>query len=195
LIAFELTHNTSMRPLDERDADELYALIEVNRAHLARWMPWAERQTSADTLAFIRSTRRQLAAEAGMQLAIVEGGQIVGVAGFHTIDRIRRSSSIGYWLGEQAQGKGIMSAAVSTLIEHGFSVWKLARIEIRAAVGNARSRALIERLGLREEGVLTKAERVGDKLLDQAVYAITPDEWDAAQRERVQAGHTPLSAS
>ena len=41
--------------LDEHDLGELHALIERNRARLARWIHWAQGQTEADTLAFIQS--------------------------------------------------------------------------------------------------------------------------------------------
>ena len=49
--------------------------------------------------------------------------------------------------------------------------------EIRAAVGNARSRALPQRLGFREEGILREAERVGDAYLDVVVYSVLASEW------------------
>jgi RimJ/RimL family protein N-acetyltransferase len=41
---FDLPDGRLLRPLDESDAAELYALIEANRAHLARWMAWAARR-------------------------------------------------------------------------------------------------------------------------------------------------------
>ena len=57
------------------------------------------------------------------------------------------------------------------------SVWELNRIEIRAAVGNARSRAIPERLGFKQEGTLREAERVGDAYLDAVVYSMLGSEW------------------
>jgi hypothetical protein len=30
-----------VRPLETEDADEVHALLEANRSHLARWLPWA----------------------------------------------------------------------------------------------------------------------------------------------------------
>ena len=75
-----------------------------------------------------------------------------------------------------------MTRAVAALIEHAVSACDLNRIEIRAAVGNARSRAIPQRLGFQEEGTLREAERVGGAYLDIVVYSLLRSEW--ALRER-----------
>lgn len=161
-----------LRLLEERDAHELYAVIEANRDHLARWMPWAAGQTLQDTLTFIRRTRKQLASNDGFQTAVIEGGRIVGVIGFHGVSWQNRSTGVGYWLAASAQGRGTMTHAVRTLVGHAFGTWRLHRVEIRAAVENTRSRAIPERLGFTQEGVARGAERIGGRYLDLAVYAV-----------------------
>jgi ribosomal-protein-serine acetyltransferase len=70
-----------------------------------------------------------------------------------------------------------MTEAVRALVDHAFGPWRLERVEIAAAVDNARSRAIPERLGFREEGVRRRAERVGDRWLDHAVYAMLASDW------------------
>jgi ribosomal-protein-serine acetyltransferase len=172
MLTFELSDGCRLRLLEEADADELYALIDANREHLARWMPWAAGQTREGTLEFIRATRRQLADNNGFQVAIVHRGRIAGVCGFHAVDWHHRSTSIGYWLAEREQGQGLMTQTVRALVDHALHLWDLHRIEIRAAPENARSRAIPERLGFREEGVLREAERVGDRYLDSVVYGL-----------------------
>jgi ribosomal-protein-serine acetyltransferase len=166
-----------LRLLEESDAEELYLVVDANRDHLARWLPWAARQTLEGTLAFIQGTRRQLATNDGFQAAIVEDGRIIGMVGFHAISWEHRSTSIGYWLAEAAQGRGIMTSAVRAVADHAFTVWQLNRVEIRAGVGNVRSRSIPERLGFRQEGVLRKAELVGDRYVDHVVYAMLASEW------------------
>jgi ribosomal-protein-serine acetyltransferase len=47
----------------------------------------------------------------------------------------------------------------------------LNRIEIAAAVGNVRSRAIPERLGFKLDGVLRERENVNGVMLDHAVYS------------------------
>jgi ribosomal-protein-serine acetyltransferase len=173
----QISDDSHLRLLDETDARELHGLIEANRAHLARWLPWAVDQTFDDTLEFIRRTRRQLTDNDGFQAAIVLGGGIVGVIGYHAVDWGNRSTRIGYWLDEGRQGKGTMTAAVRALVDHALSVWKLNRVEIRAAVENRRSRAIPERLGFREEGIRRQAELVGGRYLDSVMYSMLEANW------------------
>jgi ribosomal-protein-serine acetyltransferase len=166
-----------LRRLEESDADELYRLIEANREYLARWLPWAEALTLEGSVEFIRGVRRQEASNDGFQAALVSEGSIVGMIGFHGVNWPHRSTTIGYWLDEGHQGRGLMTRAVRALVDHAFGVWDLHRVEIQAAVDNHRSRAIPERLGFREEGVRREAERVGDRWHDLAVYAMLAPEW------------------
>jgi ribosomal-protein-serine acetyltransferase len=169
----DLPGGAHLRLIEESDADELFALTDRNREHLEPWMPWiALTRAPDDTLQFIRATRRQLADDDGMQLAIVGAdGAIAGVVGFHRIDWANRATSIGYWLAADRQGRGLMTEAVRALVEYAFGRG-LHRIEIAAAVDNTRSRAVPERLGFRAEGVERGAERHGERYLDLVVYAL-----------------------
>jgi ribosomal-protein-serine acetyltransferase len=70
-----------------------------------------------------------------------------------------------------------MTLAVRALIDWAFDGWALNRVEIRAATGNEPSRAVLRRLGMREEGVLRAVERMGGRYLDHVVYAVLASEW------------------
>jgi ribosomal-protein-serine acetyltransferase len=179
MLHIPLSDGRQLRLIEEADAEEVYALVRANRAYLARWMPWAAGQTLADTLAFVGRTRAQLAANDGFQTAVVEDGRIVGVVGFHGVSWQHRSTTVGYWLAEAAQGRGTMTRAVRALVDHALGTWRLHRVEIRAGVENARSRAIPERLRFTQEGVLRETELVGDRYVDQVVYAMLAGEWPA----------------
>lgn len=172
-----LFDNVALRLLEERDADELHALVERDRAHLAQWLPFASAQTRDSGLEFIRSTRAQLAENNGVQTAITVDGAIVGVIGMHAVSWLNLSTSIGYWLGESFEGRGIMTAAVSAYLDYSFHELGLHRLELRAAVQNTRSRAVAERLGFTNEGVARSSERVGETTLDVVVYSMLSQEW------------------
>ena len=70
-----------------------------------------------------------------------------------------------------------MTAVVSALLDHAFYEWELHRVEIHCAPENARSRAIPERLGFREEARLREAELVGGSYLDSVVYGLLEEEW------------------
>ncbi|HZL54570.1 MAG TPA: GNAT family N-acetyltransferase, partial [Solirubrobacteraceae bacterium] len=95
----DLGDGRGLRGLEDDDAEELFALIDDNRAHLAAWMPFVgQTRGVVDSLAFIRAAERQHDENRGMQLAVLSEERIIGVAGFHAIDWNRRQTSIGYWL-------------------------------------------------------------------------------------------------
>jgi ribosomal-protein-serine acetyltransferase len=167
-----------IRPLGAEDADRLHTLIQSN-PDLADWMPWAEEQDLAATERFVADAEKQHLDENGFQAAIEPEGKIIGVVGFHAINWMNRSTSIGYWLAKPARGRGIMTAAVSALLDHAFYEWELHRVEIRCAPENRPSRAIPERLGFREEARLRETERVGGRYLDSIVYGLLASEWGA----------------
>lgn len=157
--------------------EKLHELIEANRVYLAAWLPWAAEQSFADTLGFIQKTRAQLDGNDGFQASVLVEGRIAGVIGYTAVDWEERSTKLGYWLAAEQQGRGTMSAAVVALTDHALSAWKLRRVTIRVATENARSRAIPERLGYREEATLPKVERVGGRDLDLAVYSMAAEDW------------------
>jgi ribosomal-protein-serine acetyltransferase len=171
----------SLRPLGVDDADELHALVDANRAHLLPWMPWAG-QERAGTVEFLDAAVVQAATGDGAQYAILDGGRIAGTVGFHRVDWRNAAGSIGYWLAADAQGRGLMTRAVAACLDHAFDAWDLHRIEIRAAPDNARSRAVPERLGFVQEGILREAERHDDRFGDLVVYAMLAADWRARPR-------------
>lgn len=188
MLRFELTEDRSMRLLDSADADELFALIDANREYLARWMPFVgQTRSAADSLAFIHAAVRQHEENRSLQMAIIQEGRIVGVAGFHRIDWTARATSIGYWLAEAHQGAGTMTLAVRELVDYAIRVLGLHRVEIRAGVENRRSRAIPERLGFHEDGTVRAAERIGSRVIDHVIYAITDREWTPSHGLRAHA--------
>lgn len=163
--------------LTEADAEALHELIVANRDYLAAWLPWAAEQSFDDTLEYIREARVQLEANDGFPAAVLVGGRIAGVVDYVAIDWGERSARIGYWLAAEHQGRGTMTTAVAALTDHALVTWELARVSIWVATGNARSRAIPERLGYHQEAILPEAHRVGGRDLDLAVYSMAAEDW------------------
>ena len=187
ILGHVLDERRALRLLDESDAGELYAVIETNRAHLARWMPWAETHGFDDAVDHLEEKRLQVEANDGFEAAVVLAGRIVGVTGFHAVDWLNRSTSIGYWLAADAEGRGLMTAAVTALLDHAFFEWDLHRVIIEVVVGNERSQAIPERLGFRQEAILREAKLVHGSYEDTRLYAMLAPDWAA----RADAGAAP----
>jgi ribosomal-protein-serine acetyltransferase len=182
-----LPEGRELRALEEADADELHALIERNRAQLARFLRWAREQTPEQTLDYIQRARADESEGSGLRRAIIAEQRIVGVVDFRQIDWANRCTEIGYWLDEAHHGRGIMTSAVAALVDHAFDDLHLNRVEIRTGVENAPSRAVAERLGFLYEGTLRQSYRVTDeRYSDDAVYSLL---W-SDPREAVRAAAT-----
>lgn len=189
-----------LAPLDLRDAPELFALTDRNRSYLRQWLPWLDNIVRIeDTRAFIRASQAQASQNNGTQLGLRVDGQVVGIVGHHQIDWRNRLTSLGYWIGQEYQGRGLVTAATGALLRHAFTDARLNRVEIRCAERNTKSRAIPQRLGFREEGLLRDAEWLYDHFVDHVVYGLVSREWAAATRgtttmepvpERLS-GHSP----
>jgi ribosomal-protein-serine acetyltransferase len=171
-MRLEVADGCYLRLLEEADAEELYRLVDQNRDYLAEWMPWAAAQTLEGTAAFIQAALRRHADRNGFEMGLILDERTIGAAGFAGIDWVARATSVGYWLAEEHQGRGLMTRAVGALVDHAFGELELHRVEIQAAEGNRRSRAIPERLGFQQEGILREAECVGGRYLDLVVYGL-----------------------
>jgi ribosomal-protein-serine acetyltransferase len=178
MFTHRLDQGLELRILEERNAEELYMLTEANRPYLSRWLPWPDDILSiGDSRLFIRDGLRQFAENNGFQAGIWSDNELIGCIGFHRINWTDRNTEIGYWLAENMTGRGIMTKACTALLDYAFNVWKLHRVVIRCAVENVKSRAIPQRLGFTQEGILRGEIYVNDAYLDHVLYSVLSDEW------------------
>jgi ribosomal-protein-serine acetyltransferase len=171
--------DTEIRLLESRHAEELYALITRNRDHVRPWLPWADRnQTVEEVRGFIQHALGEFARGESIACAIFHQGRIVGGIGSNT-DLNNSIASIGYWIGVEHQGKGLITRCVRSLSDYLFREYKLERVEIRCQQENARSRAIPVKLGFKEEGTFRRAFRTSGRSVDVVIYAMLRDEWPA----------------
>ena len=177
---FKIDDSTALRALRKEDAAELFAVTDANRKQLRTWLPWVDAVLAeADSAAFIDTMNAQREAGRGPTFAVLRDGAIVGIVGFRPIDRMNRVGEIGYWLAPAAQGRGTMTECCRFLVRYAFLTLDLNRVEIAAATGNTRSRAIPERLGFKLEGVLRAREALNGSFVDHALYSQLRSEFDA----------------
>lgn len=178
MFKFVVDDSVVLKLLETRDADQLFELTDSDSSYLKEWLPWVDGTKSAeDTKSFIEMTKKQFASNNGFQAGIWYKGSIAGVVGFHGMNWANRSTSVGYWLGERYQGKGIMTKSCKAFVEYSFRELNLNRVEIRCAEKNLRSRAIPERLDFIKEGMIREAEWLYDHFVDHVVYGVLAREW------------------
>ncbi|WP_053959364.1 GNAT family N-acetyltransferase [Sulfobacillus thermosulfidooxidans] len=183
MFSYSINENVSLRLLEVRDAERVYSLVRESESYLRQWLPFLDNVHSVqDIIHFIESGLSRYAHNNGAEIGIWFQGHFAGILGIHFINWTDRTTSLGYWLGEKFQGRGIMTQACSALIDILFGEYELNRVEIHIAVDNRKSRAIAERLGFRQEGCLRQVEWLYDHYLDHVVYALLKDEWLAEKQ-------------
>jgi ribosomal-protein-serine acetyltransferase len=167
-----------LRLFELRDAETIFKVVDRNRAYLREWLPWVDLTTSPEHIrSFIGRVRDQFDSSRGPQTGIWIDGEFAGSVGCHPIDWQNKHCSIGYWIEQGHQGKGVMTRCCSSLIDYLFRDLGLHRITVQCGTGNHRSCAIPERLGFTREGVARESEWVNDRWVDLVVWSMLAREW------------------
>lgn len=163
-----------LEPLRRRHAAELFALIDCNRAHLQTWLPWVDAHTSIEnTRSLIEAGEMQQALDNGCIWGVRdESGVLAGVVDLQWVQWQHLAGSLGYWLGGEFQGRGLMTRALRLLCHFVFEELELNRLELSVACENERSLALVRRVGFIEEGRRRDYERLHGRFLDHVSLAM-----------------------
>lgn len=166
------------RPLLLDDAAAIATVLTVNRAFLAPWQP--ARPDDFFTAAGQRRVVERVLAEqeAGLcrPLVIVADDEVVGTITLQSIIRgAFQSCSVGYWLAESAQGRGLATRALADAVELAFGDLRLHRVQAETLLHNERSRRILARLGFTEYGRAPSYMRIAGEWQDNVLFQlITP---------------------
>lgn len=139
-----------------------------------------------DATAYVKEALAAKAAETEVPFVTVRrsDGRVVGSTRFIDIRRPHRGLEIGWtWIAPEAQRTAINTEAKYLMLKQAFDVWGALRVQLKTDANNAKSRAAIERIGGKFEGVLRKQLlRAHDGYQrDTAMFSITDVEWPAAK--------------
>lgn len=105
-----------------------------------------------------------------------------------------RSAWIGYWVDSEATGGGVATGALALGLDHCFGPVMLHRVEATVRPENAASRAVLAKVGFREEGLLKRYLEVDGAWRDHLLVAVTHDEMNgSATSTLVRGGHASWS--
>lgn len=176
--SLKVTSALSLSLISFSDAEELFALVEINRIYLRKTLPWLDTvKTLNDQISYISNCLSEYDRYTGAMYAIRQDGRIIGIIGLNWIDQQNRGCGIGYWISEEYMGGGVITQSCSRMIDHCFSDLGLHRFVLEAAVDNTASCKVAERLGMRLEGVIKDRELLYGSYLDANLYSITGTEW------------------
>jgi len=159
-----------LRPWREGDEDALTRYASNRRIwnNVRDFFPHP--YTPRDASSWVRSNKSY---HQPNNFAVEVNGQAVGNVGFTVKDDIYRyNAEIGYWLGEEFWGQGIMTEAVPLVTNYIFENFQVNRVFACVLEGNTGSMRVLESAGYRPEAVLRKACVKNNQYLDEHIFAV-----------------------
>ncbi|MFP5257229.1 MAG: GNAT family N-acetyltransferase [Acidimicrobiia bacterium] len=179
-----------LRPLVTEDFPAWQEVRRRNAGWLLKWEP--KRQSGApdpvesrDAFAVrcgARHRERQLGT--GYGYGIFVDGHFAGEVNLSIVQRGPfQSAYLGYWIDEARAGQGYMPEAVVVVLRSAFEELRLHRVQISIIPRNGPSRRVVEKLGIRDEGVALRYLEINGVWEDHVRYAITAEEWEERREE------------
>ena len=177
MFKYDLADGAELRVLETRHAGEFLQFVDENRAFLGRWLRWGvEITTVEEAEAFLRRGITRFVEDGLPWVGIWLEGKMVGGVLFFPVEKRVMATEVGYWLGEKATGRGLVTRAVSAMIDYAFGTLGLHRILLQAEVGNEKSISVARRLGFREEGVRRGAGVNQGQYVDMIALSLLAEE-------------------
>jgi RimJ/RimL family protein N-acetyltransferase len=104
-----------------------------------------------------------------------ESGAVVGGGTLHHLDAERSIVELGYWLFEQARGRGVATRVARALAQHAFSLG-VERVAAYINLDNSASERVLERAGFTREGVVRSLPKPDGTRVDKTLYSLLPGE-------------------
>lgn len=175
-----------LRPLQPSDFDQWREVRLRNDEWLTKWEPQRLahgpdifRDPGAFSLR-CHSRDREWQLGTGYGFGVFADGTFCGEVNLNSVQRGPfQSAYLGYWVDEAQCGQGYIPEAVALILRHAFEYLDLHRIQISIVPRNKSSRRVVEKLGLRSEGIAIKYLEIDGVWEDHVRYAVTVEEWDA----------------
>jgi RimJ/RimL family protein N-acetyltransferase len=180
-----------LEPLEHRHIDELVAAAAEDPP-LYRWSPTPQGQANATRYVETAMAWRDEGSAVPFAIVRLADDVVVGSTRFFNLERwawppghpshgraAPDVGEIGYtWLGRSAIRTPANTEAKLLMLAHAFDVWEVLRICLHTDARNERSRAAIQRIGGRFEGILRAHRIAADHIpRDSARYSIVAAEW------------------
>ena len=169
------TDRLPLRRLEADDLEDVFAY--AYELEVAKYTSWPALETLEDSREFLNRVLELYKNGEVAPWGVVCEGKVVGTCGFLDWNRHSSQAEIGYALSSKVWGRGLMTEAVRGIIRFGFRTMKLNRIQGRCEVENIASVRVMEKAGMKLEGVLREHEYSEGKYLEIAIYPILRRDW------------------
>lgn len=187
MFKHDLGDGAELRILEARHACEFLQFVDENRAFLGQWLRWGDEIKSVEEAeAFLRRGVERYVEDGLPWVGIWDQGKMVGGVLFFPVETRVLATEVGYWLGESATGKGLVTRAVTAMLDYAFTTLGLHRIALQAEVSNEKSIAVAKRLGFTPEGVRRAAGLNHGQYVDMAAFSMLAEEWSRLREQALR---------
>lgn len=177
-MKIKVDNDITLHSIRIKSAREIYTCLDGSREFLREWLPFVDNTLSyKDTEEVIKSIKYARGAIKDIVFEVRFREELAGILGLKGIDLVNNKAEIGYWLGKEYTGKGIMTRSCIAAIDYAFEELQLNKLQIKCAVENIRSCNIPKQLGFLFEGIERQGERIRGKYLDLKVYSLLKKEW------------------
>jgi RimJ/RimL family protein N-acetyltransferase len=172
------TERLLLRPLTLDDAASVARLAGSREiAHTTTTIPHPYSEEQARV--WIAAHTGQSDAGKAMVFGVVtrEDAQLIGAVGLREIDSEHSQAEMGFWIGVQSWGKGYATEAARRVVRYAFEESKLNRVYAHHMVRNPASGRVLEKVGMKREGLLRQRVRKWGVFEDVVLLAILHDDW------------------
>jgi RimJ/RimL family protein N-acetyltransferase len=166
------TARLALGALSEQDLPALIALagaFEIADTTATIPHPYSE----DDARIFLALDAAESAAGDAVRFAVrLDGEGLIGVVGLQQIARDRLRAELGYWIGVPWWGKGYATEAARAVVRYGFDELGLHKIHAHYLTRNPASGKVLERVGMRREGMLREEVRKWGRFEDVILCGI-----------------------
>ncbi len=168
------------RRVEEGDLADL--LLVNGDDEVTQYLPYQTWHTTADARAWYARISGMQAEGKVLQFVIVErsSSRVIGASLLFNFDPVSERAEIGYVLGKEQWGRGLMREALAALLVFAFDELKMRRVEAFVDARNIASDRLLRRLGFTCEGTMRQHSVLKSIVRDSTVYGLLRDEWQRA---------------
>ena len=177
------TDRLILRRMHMRDAEDIFAYSRD--PEVARHVLWAAQKDVSEAKEYCRYMMKRYRADQPSSWGIIlkKSGHLVGTIGYMDHSEDNASVEVGYSLSRSLWNGGYMTEALRCVIAHTFENMDINRIEAQHELENPSSGRVMEKCGMRKEGVLRQRLYNKGKYVDVALYAIVKYDYDDLKRQ------------
>ena len=172
------TERLILRKAVMRDAADIHRYAQDKE--VARHVLWEAHKSMADTRAYVRYLLYQYrnGLPGSWVIVLKETNRVMGTIGYMSYSADNATVEVGYSLAREAWGKGLMTEALTAVVDESFRSLQLHRIEAMHFSDNPASGRVMEKCGMTHEGHMRERICCKGVFRDVEMWGIIRKDWE-----------------